>query len=97
MIGAFVRFTFEQEVDQQKLRAIAEQSRAKFEGMPGLRSKAFTIDVAKREAVNFYVWQSEAAAREFYSEEMLDLVTSAYGVRPTIEFVEIAALVDNGA
>lgn len=96
MVGVFVRFQFDQEIDKQKIRDIAARSRAKFEGMPGLRSKAFTFDQSKHEAANFYVWNSEEAARAFYSDDMLELVTSAYGVRPSIEFVEIATLVDNG-
>jgi len=96
MIGVFVRFKFDEDIDEQKVRGIAEQSRAKFEGMPGLRSKAFTFDASKREAVNFYVWHSEEAARAFYTDEMRDMVASVYGVRPSLEFVEIATLVDNG-
>jgi hypothetical protein len=63
--------------------------------MPGLRSKTFTVDAAKRRAVNFYVWESEDAARKFYSDTMLEQVSGLYGVRPTLEFVEIAQLVDN--
>lgn len=97
MIGVYVRFQFDQALDEQKLRSIAEGARAQFEGMPGLRSKAFTFDSEKREAVNFYVWHSEEAARNFYSEQVIDRITSLYGVRPSIEFVEIATLVDNGA
>lgn len=96
MIGVFVRFKFDEDISEQKVRAIAEKSRGKFEGMPGLRSKAFTWDAGKREAVNFYIWHSEDAARKFYTDEMRELVTSAYGVRPDIEYVAIAALVDNG-
>jgi hypothetical protein len=97
MIGVFVRFQFDHELDEQKLRAVAAGARAQFEGMPGLRSKAFTFDPAKREAVNFYVWHSEDAAKKFYSNEIVERITSIYGVRPSIEFVEIATLVDNGA
>jgi hypothetical protein len=63
--------------------------------MPGLRSKVFTLDPKAREATNFYVWDSERAARQFFSDEMLTLVTGLYGVRPSVTFVEIAALVDN--
>jgi hypothetical protein len=43
------------------------------------------------------VWESEAAAREFFSPELTERVTGLYGVRPEIRFVEVAALVDNGA
>ena len=75
---------------------IAESARATFEGMPGLRSKAFTLNSGKREATNFYVWESENAARAFFTGELLDRVTGLYGVRPAVEFVQIATLVDNG-
>lgn len=95
MIGAFVTFRFAADFDEQAIRRIAATARARFEGMPGLRSKAFTIDAAKREAVNFYVWDSEDAARAFFTDELLDRVTGLYGVRPAVDFVEIAALVEN--
>lgn len=95
MIGALVTFRFGAGFDAQAVRKIAEGARAKFEGMPGLRSKTFTIDAAKREAVNVYVWDSEDAARAFFTEELLGRVTGLYGVRPTIDLVEIAALVEN--
>lgn len=61
----------------------------------GLRSKAFTLDSGKREATNFYVWDSEAAAKAFFNDELLERLTGLYGVRPSIEFVQIAALVEN--
>ena len=95
MIGVFVTFRFGDGFDEPAVRKIAEGARAKFEGMPGLRSKAFAIDPSKREAVNFYVWDSEDAARAFFSDEMLDRVTRLYGARPTVDFVRIAALVEN--
>lgn len=96
MIGAFVTFRFASDFDEQAIRKIAESARARFEGMPGLRSKAFTIDSAKCVAVNFYVWDSEDAARAFFTDELLERVTGLYGVRPTVDFVQIAALVENG-
>ena len=97
MIGVFVKFEFPEALDEQKLRDIALGARAQFEGLPGLRSKAFTIDAEKREAVNFYIWHSRAAAEKFYSDEAIERITSIYGVRPRVEFVEIAELVDNGS
>jgi hypothetical protein len=63
--------------------------------MPGLRSKVFTVNPETREATNFYVWDAESAARQFFNEETLARVTKLYGVRPSVSFVEIAALVDN--
>jgi len=97
MIGVFVTFCYADNFDEQAVRTIAETARARFEGMPGLHSKAFTINPGKREATNFYVWDSEAAAKAFFTDALVDRVTSLYGVRPTIEFVQIAALVENVA
>src|SRR5215469_1632777 len=95
MIGVFVTFRYEDNFDEQAVRKIAEAARARFEGMPGLRSKAFTVNPAKREAVNFYIWDSEEAAKAFFTDAILERVTGLYGVRPSVEFVQIAALVEN--
>src|SRR6516225_9724579 len=95
MIGVFVTFRFGDNFDERAVRKIAETARAKFEGMPALRSKAFTFNAAKREASNFYVWDSENAAKAFFTDQVLDRVTDLYGVRPTVEIVQIAALVEN--
>ena len=95
MIGVFVTFRYGENFDVQAVRKIAEAARAKFEGMAGLHSKAFTVNVAKREAVNLYVWDSEDAAKAFYTDALLERITGLYGVRPSVEFVQIAALVEN--
>ncbi len=95
MIGVFVTFRYGDKFDEQAVRKIAEMARARFEGMPGLRSKAFTVNSGKGEATNFYVWDSEDAAKDFFTDALLERVTGLYGVRPTVEFVQIAALVEN--
>ena len=95
MIGVFVTFRYGDNFDERAVRKIAETARAKFEGMPGLRSKAFTLNSGKREATNFYVWESEDAAKAFFTNELLEQVTGLYGVRPSVEFVQIATLVEN--
>jgi len=64
--------------------------------MPGLRQKAFTVDEEGRRATNVYLWDSEEAARGFFSDELVEFVTGLYGVRPSVSFVEVAELVDNG-
>jgi len=95
MIGVFVTFRYGENFDERAVRKIAETARARFEGMPGLRSKAFTLNSGKRETTNFYVWETEAAAKAFFTDELLERVTGLYGVRPTIEFVQIVTLVEN--
>ncbi|HVT80548.1 MAG TPA: hypothetical protein VHM90_07820 [Phycisphaerae bacterium] len=96
MIGVIVTFRLGEKFDEQRVRKIAEGARGKFEGMAGLRSKAFTVNAGRREAVNFYLWDSEEAARGFFSEELVQRVTGLYGVRPEVEFAEVAGVVENG-
>ena len=95
MIAVMVRFQYENDFNEARLQQIADGARSKFQGMPGVRSKAFTLDAARRQALNFYVWESEDAARNFYSPQMIEGVTKLYGVRPSIEYLKLAALVEN--
>ncbi len=97
MIAVFIRFRYESEFNEAYVRQIADGARAKFEGMPGLRSKTFTVDSVNQEALNFYVWDSEEAAKAFFSPQLIEQVTEMYGVRPTIQFADVVTLVDNRA
>jgi hypothetical protein len=96
MIGVFVTFRSETALDRSAVMGVAKRAAPTFEGMPGLRSKAFTFDPESRTATNVYIWESEDAARAFFSPELAAGVAELYGVVPDIRFVEIAALVDNG-
>jgi hypothetical protein len=66
-----------------------------FEGMANLRYKLFTLDDKGKRATNVYVWESEDAARQFFSEALVERVTGLYGVQPRLEFAEIIESVDN--
>lgn len=94
-IGVNVSFQYDGSFDRARVTGVAENERATFEGMPGLRFKFFTFDEAEARANNFYVWDSAETALKFFSDEVRELVTGLYGVAPTIEFVEIAQIVDN--
>ena len=94
MIATFV--TFESDtLDRARVREIAAEARAMFEGMPGLRSKVFTLGEQPSRATNVYVWESEDVARGFFSDELVERVTVRYGIAPRIEFAEVVGLVDN--
>jgi hypothetical protein len=96
MIGVNVRFDYDGDLDRSRVTKVAENARAMFEGMPGLRFKFFTLDEKNQRASNFYVWDSQETAERFFSDELRERVTGLYGVAPTIDFVEIAQIVDNG-
>jgi len=91
-----VEFQYGADFDPAQVAGIAREARGRFEGLPQLRQKAFTIDAENRRATNVYLWESEDAARGFFSDELVDQVTGIYGVRPTLTFGEVAELVENG-
>ena len=62
MIAVFVTFRFGEDFSAANVRQLAQSSRAKFEGMPGLRSKLFSVLPELREARNLYVWDDPEAA-----------------------------------
>lgn len=95
MIGVVVTFSPDHQLDRSVVEKIAKEARGMFEGMPGLRSKVFTIDQSSAQARNFYVWDSEEAARGFFNDTLVERVTGLYGVKPTVEFVDVLELVDN--
>jgi len=97
MIGVFLTFRYSEDFDAERLRTIAQNAVPTFDGLAGLRSKTFTLNAARREAVNFYIWESEEAAGRLFDEKVMERVTSIYGVRPTVDRVEVAVLVDNAA
>ena len=96
MIATFVTFDAD-DLDEARVRKIAAEARGMFEHMPNLRAKLFTLAESKQRATNVYVWESEAAARDFFTTELVERVTGLYGVRPRVEFAEIVELVDNAS
>jgi hypothetical protein len=95
MTGVIVTFNYAGDFDRARVVKIASDYRGMFEGMPGLRLKVFTFDEKQQRVANLYVWDSREAAENFFTEELRELVIGLYGVPPSIEFVEIAEIVDN--
>ena len=95
MIGVNVTFNYTGDFEHARVVKIASDYRGMFEGMPGLRLKVFTFDEKQQRAANLYIWDSREAAESFFTEELREMVTGLYGVPPSIEFVEIAEIVDN--
>lgn len=94
-VVAFVRLSLPEGIDRTRARSVALEARQMFEGMPALRSKVFTFCERTREVVNVYLWESEQAARAFFTEPLLALVGERYGARPRVELAQIDAMVDN--
>ena len=97
MIAVFVTFEYHEDFDRKRILGIAVNAKGTFAGMPGLRQKAFTVDDENRSARNVYLWESEEAARAFFTPKLAERIKGLYGVAARIEFAEVAALVDNAA
>ncbi len=95
MVGVFVTFAGGDGADRDRAAKVAHEARGLFEGMPGLRSKVFTYDESAGRATNFYLWESEEAARGFFTNDLRERVTGLYGLAPVIDFVEVLEVVDN--
>ena len=95
MISVTVTFDYPGNFDRERVVKIASDVRGMFEGMPDLRLKIFTFDEKQQRASNFYLWDSREAAESFFTEALRERVTGLYGVAPSIEFAEIAEIVDN--
>ena len=98
MTGVIVTFQYDAgSFDRARIEGVAEGAKESFRDLPGLVLKAFTIDEPNHRAVNVYVWESEEAARGFFTDELRERVTGFHGVAPRIDLVVVAALVDNAA
>ena len=95
MVAVFVTFRYGEDFSAAKIRQLAEGSKARFEGMPGLHSKSFSVLPEAREARNVYVWDGMEAARRFFTPETCAHIAALYGVQPVIEYAEVCASVDN--
>ena len=95
MLSVLVTFQYGDDFDHERVAGIAAEARSMFEGMPGLRAKAFTVDAAARRAQNFYLWDDERAGKAFFSDALRKRVTSLYGVAPSVVFGEVLELVEN--
>ena len=96
MIGVIVTLGPGPNLNRQRASAVAEQEAPMFEGMDGLRSKVFMWDDETGTVINTYVWESEPAARAFFtSPEVKAKIIELYGVEPQVRFAEVSALIDN--
>ena len=96
MIGVIVTIGPGTDLDRERASAAAEQAAPMFEGMDGLRSKVFMWDEETGTVINTYVWDSESAARAFFTPELKAQVLELWGAEPQVRFAEVSGLVENG-
>jgi hypothetical protein len=95
MIGVIVTLGPSDDLDRERATAVARQEAPVFQGMDGLVSKVFMWDDETQTVINTYVWDSEEAARGFFTPGVAARVVELYGVEPHVQFAEVSALIDN--
>lgn len=95
MYALTVRFRLPPATDWKALRTtIAERARM-YEGMPGLRSKAFVLDESAGEYGGNYVWESRAAIEAFLRSEPFRGAVERFGA-PDVRIHEVIACLEGG-
>lgn len=95
MVGVIVTIGPGEGLTRERATTVAEQEGPKFQGIAGLASKVFMWNDETETVINTYVWDSEEAARAFFTPELKALVVELYGVEPHVQFAEVSALIDN--
>ena len=95
MIGTIVTIGPGEDLTRERATAVAEREGPKFQGMDGLVSKVFMWNDETGTVINTYVWDSEEAARAFFTPELAALVVELWGAEPHVQFTEVSALIDN--
>ena len=95
MIGVIVTLGPGNDLNRERATAVAQQEAPVFQGMDGLLSKVFMWNDETETVINTYVWDSEEAARAFFTPEVKARVIELYGVEPHVQFAEVSALIDN--
>ena len=97
MIAVFVTFRYGEDFSLEKAHQLAHTWSPKFQAMPGLRSKLFSVLPDLREVRNVYVWDDPNAASSFFTQESRGHIGALYGVQPIIEYAEVSAVIEQRA
>ena len=66
-----------------------------FKGLPGLLSKQFCYDETTGKGQSVYLWETREQAEEFFSPAFIEHFRAAFGVEPTLAYLDILVLTDN--
>src|SRR5262245_23632487 len=95
MIGVIVTIGPADALTRERASAAAKQAAPMFDGMDGLQSKVFMWNDETGTVTNTYVWESEQAARAFFTPGLKAQIVELWGAEPHVQFAEVSALVDN--
>jgi heme-degrading monooxygenase HmoA len=77
------------------MRNLMKERAKQFNKLPGLRSKAFLMDVGRREIGGNYVWETQEALEAYLRSDLYRDVVRKIGEPQELRVYEVPEYVDN--
>lgn len=95
MITALVQFRLRDPISLERAREAFSKSAPKYEGVPGLLRKYFTVAEDGCALGGVYLWRSKEDAERFYSDAWKTSILEKYGSLPSIAYFHSPVIVEN--
>jgi Putative mono-oxygenase ydhR len=95
MYAACFRFALPEGTDVNAIRTMMKAATAQFRNLPGLRSKAFLLDVDHREIGGNYVWETRESLDAYLRSDLYVAVVRKLGEPKELRIYEVPEYVDN--
>ena len=95
MFAACFRFVLPEGTDWNAVRKLMRDRAKAFQKLPGLRSKAFLLDEARREIGGNYVWETRDALDAYLRSDLYLAVVRKVGEPKELRIYEVPEYVDN--
>lgn len=96
MITVIVQFKFPRPVPIERAREAALGTAPRYQSVPGLIRKYYTLSADGLSGGGIYLWKSREDADRMYNDgEWRAFVRGRYGSEPTLTYLETVVVVDN--
>ena len=95
MFAACFRFSVPEGADLNAIRGLMKDRAKQFRNLPGLRSKAFLLDVDRREIGGNYVWETREQLDAYLRSDLYLDVVRKIGEPRELRIYEVPEYVDN--
>ena len=95
MVAACFRFVLPDGTDWNAIRSLMKERAKQFSKLPGLRSKAFLLDVDHREIGGHYIWETRESLDAYLRSDLYLNVVRKLGEPKELRIYEVPEYVDN--
>lgn len=95
MFAACFRFVLPEGTNWDAMRTLMKERAKQFSKLSGLRSKAFLLDVERREIGGNYVWETREALEAYLRSDLFREVVRKIGEPKELRIYEVPEYVDN--